>query len=98
MPTYLNLSELDRAQLENLLLSVHSAYVRTLQAVRENTKPGWAVRRAVDEIARETSCKPVFRRAFALYEERLRDARAKARHDQFWDGLTPPPHPPATPP
>lgn len=79
MPTYLDLGVLSRRELENLLLTVQGAYLRTLRAVRENTQPGWKVRREVERIAEETADRRPFGRAFVrLTETRLERARVAA--------------------
>ena len=98
MPTYLNLSDLSRRELEDMLLTVHSAYTRSLKAVRECCAPGWKVRQSVEAIASEVRDRRVFTRAFARLGETRNADRERARNAAFWDGLTPPPHPPATPP
>lgn len=87
MTAYLNLSDLDRAQLENLLLTVHSAYLRTLQAVRDNAKPEWRVRRDVEEIADEIARTTTFKRAFARYEASRNVKQDRARNDRLWSSL-----------
>ena len=41
---------LTRRELENLLLTEHGALTRVLEAVRDNTRPEWKVRREVERI------------------------------------------------
>lgn len=79
MPAYLNLSEPSRRDLENLLLTVQGAYLRTLQAVRTHAEPGWKVRREVERIAEETVERRPFAQAFVrLTETRVERARVAA--------------------
>lgn len=93
MTAYLNLSDLERHELENLLLQVHGAYIRTLKVVRENTSAEWKVRRETEKIADELAHGPVFRRAFARLGDRRDFVRECARNDRFWDSLTSPASP-----
>ncbi len=79
MPAYLNLSDLSRRELENLLLTVQGAYLRALQAVRTHAEPGWKVRREVERIAEETVERRPFAQAFVrLTETRVERARVAA--------------------
>ena len=79
MPTYLNLSDLSRRELENLLLTVQGAYLRTLRAVRIYAEPGWKVRREVERIVEETVDRRPFAQAVVrLNETRLERARVAA--------------------
>jgi len=50
MTRQVELASLTRRELENLLLTEHGALSRVLEAVRENTKPEWKVRREVEQI------------------------------------------------
>ena len=85
MPAYLNLSDLSRRDLENLLLTVHGAYLRTLETVRTLTEPSWKVRREVERIAEETVDRRPFARAFVRFTEtRLERARGAA-NAAWWD-------------
>ena len=85
MPTYLNLSDLSRRELENLLLTVHSAYLLTLSAVREQTDPAWKVRREVERIAQETTDRRPFVRAFVRFEETRRDRGRTTANAARWN-------------
>ena len=79
MPAYLNLSDLSRRELENLLLTIQGAYLRTLQAVRTHAETGWKVRREVERIAEETVDRRPFAQAFVrVTESRLERARVAA--------------------
>ena len=51
MTAYLNLRDLSRRELENLLLTTQGACLRTLEAVRRHADPTWRVRREVERIA-----------------------------------------------
>ena len=84
MPAYLNLSDLSRRELENLLLTVHSSYLRTLAAVREQTDPAWKVRREVERIAQETTDRRPFVRAFIRFEENRLDRGRTAANAARW--------------
>ena len=85
MPAYLNLSDLSRRELENLLLTVQGAYLRTLEAVRTHTEPSWKIRREVERIAEETVDRRPFLRAFVRFTEtRLERARGAA-NAAWWD-------------
>jgi hypothetical protein len=85
MPAYLNLSDLSRRELENLLLTVQGAYLRTLDAVRTLAEPSWKVRREVERIAQETVDRRPFARAFIRFTEtRLERARG-AVNAAWWD-------------
>ena len=90
MPTYLDLSVLSKRELENLLLTVHAAYLRTLRAVRENTEPSWKVRREVERIAEEMADRRPFTRAFVrvveVREVQVRSAANAARWGR-WEGV-----------
>ena len=50
MTRHVLLAALSRRELENLLLTEHSALTRVLEAVRDNTRPEWKVRREVERI------------------------------------------------
>jgi hypothetical protein len=92
MPASLNLSDLSRRELENLLLTVQSAYLRTLEAVRTHAEPNWKVRREVERIAQETVDRRPFARAFVRFTEtRLERARGAANAAWWdrWQGVTP---------
>jgi hypothetical protein len=84
MPAYLNLSDLSRRELENPLLTVHSAYLRTLATVREQTDPGWKVRREVERIAQETVDRRPFARAFVRLAETRQDRARNAANAAWW--------------
>ena len=85
MPAYLNPSDLSRRELENLLLTVQGAYLRTLEAVRTHSEPNWKVRREVERIAQETVDRRPFARAFVRFTEtRLERARGAA-NAAWWD-------------
>ena len=85
MPAYLNLSVLSRRELENLPLTVQSAYLRTLEAVRTHAEPNWKVRREIERIAQETVDRRPFVRAFVRFTEtRLERARGAA-NAASWD-------------
>ena len=56
------LATLTRRELENLLLTEHGALTRILEAVRENTRPDWKVRREVERVIGEA----VDRRPFVV--------------------------------
>lgn len=90
MPTYLDLRVLSRRELENLLLTVQGAYLRTLRAVRENTEPCWKVRREVERIAEETADRRPLTRAFVraieVREGRAHSAANAARWGR-WEGV-----------
>lgn len=92
MLTYLNLSDLSRRELENLLLTVHSAYLRTLQVVRTHAEPGWKVRREVEQIAVETAARRTLTlalvRSVAGRQARTRGEVNAARW-QRWQGAVP---------
>ena len=92
MPAYLNLSDLSRRELENLLLTVQGAYLRTLEAVRTHAESSWRVRREVERIAQETVDRRPFARAFIRFMEtrleRARGAANAARWDR-WQEVTP---------
>ncbi len=92
MTAYLNLSDLSRRELENLLLTVHSAYLRTLQVVRAHAEPGWKVRREVERIAEETAARRVLVlsriRSVETRQERARGPVNAARW-QLWQGARP---------
>ena len=93
MTAYLDISVLDRRELEDLLLTSHSAYVRTLAAVRSTTGSAWKVRREVEKIAEEVRDRRVFTRAFARLGD-VRDARAiQAANDRLWGSLPEPARP-----
>jgi len=85
MSAYLNLSDLPRRELENLLLTVQGAYLRTLEGVRTHAEPNWRVRREVERIAQETVDRRPFARAFVRFTEtRLERARGAA-NAAWWD-------------
>ena len=50
MTRHVQLDALTRRELENLLLTEHGALSRVLEAVRDNTRPEWRVRREVERI------------------------------------------------
>ena len=50
MTRHVLLAALTRRELENLLLTEHGALTRVLEAVRDNTRPEWKVRREVERI------------------------------------------------
>ncbi len=90
MPNYLDLSVLSRRELENLLLTVQGAYLRTLRSVRENTERGWKVRREVEQIAEETTARRPFTRAFVrAVEVRAGRAHSAANAAKWrrWEGV-----------
>ena len=62
MTRHVELAALTRRELENLLLTEHGALSRILEAVRENTRPEWKVRREVERIIEEA----VDRRPFVV--------------------------------
>ena len=92
MPAYLNLYNLSRRELENLLLAVQSAYLRTLEAVRTHAEPSWRVRREAERIAQETVDRRPFARAFVRFTEtrleRAREVANAARWDR-WQEVVP---------
>jgi hypothetical protein len=92
MPAYLHLSDLSRRELENLLLTVQGAYLRTLEAVRTHAELSWRVRREVERIAQETVDRRPFARAFVRLTEtrleRVREAANAAWWDR-WQGVAP---------
>jgi hypothetical protein len=85
MPAYLNLSELSRRELENLLLTVQGAYLRTLDAVRIHAEPRWKVRREVERIAQETVDRRPFARAFVRFTETRQERAREAANAAWWD-------------
>jgi hypothetical protein len=62
MTRHVELAALTRRELENLLLTEHGALSRVLEAVRENTRPEWKVRREVERIIEDA----VDRRPFVV--------------------------------
>jgi len=62
MTRRVELAALTRGELENLLLTEHSALSRVLEAVRKNTRPEWKVRREIERIVDEA----VDRRPFVV--------------------------------
>jgi hypothetical protein len=85
MPAYLNLSDLSRRELENLLLTVQGAYLRTLEAVRTHTEPSWKIRREVERIAQETVDRRPFVRAFVRFTETRLERSRGAANAAWWD-------------
>jgi hypothetical protein len=85
MPAYLNLSDLSRRDLENLLLTVQGAYLRTLEAVRTHAEPDWKVRREVERIAQETADRRPFVRAFVRFTETRLERAQGAANAAWWD-------------
>jgi len=55
MTRHVELAALTRRELENLLLTEHGALSRVLEAVRENTRPEWKVRREVERIIEDAA-------------------------------------------
>ena len=53
MTRTINLSDLDRRALENLILAEHGLLRRVLEAVREYTEDDWRVRREVERVVDE---------------------------------------------
>jgi hypothetical protein len=85
MPAYLNLSDLSRRELENLLLTVQGAYLRTLDTVRTLSEPSWKVRREVERIAQETADRRPFVRAFVRSTENRLERVREAANAAWWD-------------
>ena len=85
MPAYLSLSDLSRRDLENLLLTVQGAYLRTLEAVRMRADPNWRVRREVERIAQETTDRRPFVRAFVRFTETRWERARGAANAAWWD-------------
>lgn len=88
MTAYLNLSDLSRRELEDMLLTVHSAYMQTLVSIRSNAPPGWKVRREVEAVAEEVRDRRVFTRAFARFGETRDAALERGRNDRLWSSLS----------
>ena len=85
MPTYVDLNDLSRRELEDVLLTFHGAYLETLRAVRQLTEPGWKVRREVERIAQETANRRPFARAFVRSVETRQDRVQAAVNAARWD-------------
>ena len=85
MTAYLDLRDLSRRELENLLLTVQGAYLRTLQAVRTHAEPGWKVRREVERIAEETADRRSFAQAFVRLTETRRERARVAANSGRWE-------------
>ncbi len=85
MPAYPNLTDLSRRDLENLLLTVHGAYLRTLETVRTLAEPSWKVRREVERIAEETVARRPFARAFVQFAETRLERAKGAVNAAWWD-------------
>lgn len=85
MPDYLNLSGLSRRELENLLLTVQGAYLRTLETVRTHAEPSWKVRREVERIAQETVNRRPFVRAFVRFTESRMERAQGVANAAWWD-------------
>ena len=85
MPAYMNLPDLSRRELENLLLTVQGAYLSTLAAVRTHTEPNWKVRREVERIAQETVDRRPFVLAFVRFTETRLERAREAANAAWWD-------------
>jgi len=85
MPAYLNLSDLSRRELENLLLTVQGAYLRTLEAVRTHAEPNWKVRREVERIAQEAIDRRPSVLAFVRFTETRLERGRGAANAAWWD-------------
>ena len=85
MPDYLNLSGLSRRELENLLLTVQGAYLRTLETVRTHTEPSWKVHREVERIEQEMADRRPFVRAFVRFTETRMERAPGVANAAWWD-------------
>jgi len=79
--------DIPRPQLEQMVLLYHGFARRLLEAVRENAKPDWKVRKDVEEIASHYTPLLEIRiaKANATELERLVLERQVARHDRVWE-------------
>jgi hypothetical protein len=78
------LVSLSRRELENLLLTEHGALTRILEAVRENTRPDWKVRREVERIVEEAVNRRPFRVAYERAARTELDRARVAKHAAQW--------------
>ncbi|HEV2317510.1 MAG TPA: hypothetical protein VGV89_08070 [Thermoplasmata archaeon] len=85
MPVYRNLSNLSRRELENLLLMVQGAYLRTLETVRTHAEASWKVRRDVERFAQETADRRPFVRAFVRFTETRMERAQGVAYAAWWD-------------
>jgi len=83
MTRHVELAALTRRELENLLLTEHGALSRVLEAVRENTRPEWKVRREVERIIEDAVDRRPFVVAYTRGTQadlgRIRDCRNAVR-------------------
>jgi hypothetical protein len=84
MTRRVELAALTRRELENLLLTEHGALSRVLEAVRENTKPEWKVRREVERIVDEAVDRRPFVVAYARGVEASFDRIRASRNAVRW--------------
>jgi hypothetical protein len=87
MSAEVELSMLNRRELENLILTEHGALTRILEAVRSSTDPNWKVRREVERIVQETADRRPFIVAFrrsAESEVATRRSGLNARRWREW--------------
>lgn len=79
------LADLTARERDNLLLTTVGALQRVLAAVRENTEPGWRVRREVERIVDEAQDRRPFTVAFERGIEIAHDERRVERNAERWD-------------
>ncbi len=80
------LDALSEPQKDALLLTTFSLLHRLLDAVRENTEPGWKVRREVEKLVEEAADRRPFRLALERSYGRTLEANRAARNAARWGG------------
>jgi len=86
--TILKLADLNRRELENLLLTEHGLLRRILDVIREGTKPEWKVRRDIEQLLEDAYDKRPFRVALVRGMVTSRERDRAYRNEESWRGWT----------